>query len=207
MRGLRLLLATGNPGKVAEFAEALPGVTFLSTADVSLGAFPPEAGSSYDENALIKASFAAAGSGLPALADDSGIEVDALGGEPGIHSARFGGDVSDGERIALLLRRLRDVPDGQRGARFVCSLVLALPDGNVHVFRGETRGSLLHGPRGRGGFGYDPVFFSPELGRSFSEAGVAEKRRVSHRGRAIRRFGEWLETPAAAEALRPWTDI
>jgi len=204
MTDLKLLLATGNPGKVTEFTEALPGITFLSTRDLRLGTFPPEAGTSYDENALIKAGFAATRSGLPALADDSGLEVDALDGAPGIHSARFGGDVSDGERIALLLERLLHVPDGERGAQFVSSLVLALPDGGVEVFRGTCRGTILHGPRGRGGFGYDPIFHSDELGMTFSEAGVSAKRRVSHRGRAISKFRDWLATPAAREQLSQW---
>lgn len=204
MTGLSLLLATGNPGKVAEFAEALPEVRFLTPDAFSLGEFPPETASTYDGNALIKAGFAAARSGVPALADDSGLEVDALGGQPGVHSARFGGDVSDGERIALLLQKLRAVPAGKRGAAFVCSLVLALPDGHVHVFRGTARGAILEGPRGRGGFGYDPVFLSDELGVTFSEAGLADKRRVSHRGLAIRALADWLETAEAEAALAPW---
>ncbi len=199
----RLLLATSNQGKLAEFREALPDIELLGTADFNLGEFPPEAGTSYDENALMKAGFAAVGSGLPSLADDSGIEIDALDGGPGIHSARFGGKLSDGERIALVLDRLRGRPEAERGASFKCSLVLALPGGQVNVFRGECRGRILEGPRGRQGFGYDPIFWSEELGKSFAEASKEEKRRVSHRGRALRELRDWLATPSAQGVLLP----
>ena len=203
MTGLKLLLATSNQGKLAEFREALPDIELLGTSDVNLGEFPPEAGTSYDENALMKAGFAAVGSGLPSLADDSGIEIDALDGGPGIHSARFGGEISDGERIALVLDRLRNHAEPERGASFRCSLVLALPGGQVNVFRGECRGRILEGPRGRRGFGYDPIFWSDDLGKSFAEASQEEKRQVSHRGRAIRELRDWLATPSARELLLP----
>ncbi len=201
MSRLRLLLATSNPGKLEEFREALPDIELLGTADVNLGEFPPEAGTSYDENALMKAGFAAVGSGLPSLADDSGIEIDAMDGRPGIHSARFGGQIGDGERIALVLDNLRDLPEEARGASFKCSLVLALPAGEVRVFRGECRGRILEGPRGRRGFGYDPIFWSHELGKSFAEASQEEKRRVSHRGKAVRALRNWLASEEATELL------
>lgn len=204
MKGLKLLLASSNRGKLEEFREALPEVRLFSTDDFDLGTFPPEAGTTYDENALIKAGFATVQSGLPALADDSGLEVDAMDGAPGIHSARFGGDVPDGERMALVLERLRDRTGEARGAAFRCSLVLALPAGEVRVFPGETRGLILEGPRGRDGFGYDPIFWSPELGKSFAEATRAEKRLVSHRGRAIRKLQEWLAGEEALELLAPF---
>lgn len=204
MRGLRLLLASGNTGKLTEFREALPGVELLSLSDVAIRDLPPEAGTSYEENALLKAGFAAVHAGLPTLADDSGLEVDALDGAPGIHSARFGGELGDGERIALLLEQLRDVPLASRGAAFRCALVLALPDGEVQVFRGSVRGRLLEGPRGRGGFGYDPVFWSDELGKSFAEATRAEKQQVSHRGKALRELQAWLASDEAGEKLAIW---
>src|SRR5699024_10376630 len=143
--------------------------------------FPPEDGDTYHANALIKAAHVAATTGLPSLADDSGLEVDALGDAPGVHSARFGGALSDGERIAHLLARLRDVPDEERGATFVTVLVLATPDGEVRAFEGRCRGRILQGPRGDGGFGYEPVFFHEGLGRSFAQVPREEKRRVSHR--------------------------
>lgn len=204
MNGLKLLLASENPGKLAEFREALPGVRLFGSDDIDLGEFPPEVGTSYDENALIKAGFAAVQAGIPALGDDSGIEIDALDGGPGIHSARFGGDIGDGERIALVLDRLRDRPEAERGAAFKCSLVLALPDGEVRVFHGETRGLILQGPRGRRGFGYDPIFFSSELDKSFAEATQEEKRLVSHRGNAIRQLSAWLKGDEAADLLATW---
>jgi XTP/dITP diphosphohydrolase len=133
--------------------------------------------------------------GRVAIADDSGLEVDALAGEPGVHSARYGGELEDGERIAYLLRQLRRVPDERRTARFVSVIVVARPQGDVAVFRGACEGTILQGPRGDHGFGYDPVFFSSDLGRSFGEASVAEKGRVSHRGRALAAVLDWLDTP------------
>lgn len=190
----RLLIATSNPGKLREFAAGLAGLelALVTPEEVGLTRFPEERGQSYQENALLKAAYAAHRSGLPALADDSGLEVDALGGAPGIYSARFGGKLSDGERLAYLLSRLREVPPGQRGARFVCALVLACPDGEVKVFEGSCRGEILEGPRGAGGFGYDPLFYSPELKQTFAEASESEKRRVSHRGRALAQLREYL---------------
>lgn len=201
----RLLFASGNPGKHREVREALAGlpVALISPAEAGLEAFPEETGSSYEENAFIKAAFAAAKGGLPSLADDSGLEVEALGGAPGIYSARFGGDLGDGERIAYLLQRLRQAPAEARDARFVCALVLATPEGEVRSFHGECEGRILEGPRGAGGFGYDPVFYSYDLGKTFAEASEAEKRQVSHRGRALAKFAAWLGTPGAHLLLAP----
>lgn len=198
---LRWVLATENPGKVREFASALAdgGVRLAAAADLGIDAFPPETGATYEENALGKAGYAAARLGRVALADDSGLEVDALGGAPGVRSARFGGPgLTDGERIAHLLDRLKHVPLPQRTARFVSVVVVAAPDGAVAVFEGRTEGVILLGPRGDDGFGYDPVFRSTELGVTFGEATLAEKQRVSHRGRALARLRAWLATPAAA---------
>ena len=163
--------------------------------------FPEETGSSYEENALGKAGYVTLKTRLPSLGDDSGLEVDALNGAPGLYSARFGGKVSSGERIAYLLARLRRVPPEARGARFVCVLVLATPNGGMWTFRGESEGRLLEGPRGESGFGYDPVFYSPELGKTFAEVTPEEKRSVSHRGRALEAFRAWLDTPRAAKVL------
>jgi XTP/dITP diphosphohydrolase len=194
-------IATGNAGKVREVEAALAGLGLVLTpaSSLDLGPFPDESGATYDENALLKACFVAAESGLVALADDSGLEVDALGGEPGVHSARYGGDgLSDRERIAHLLRQLRHVPDARRTARFVSVVALAHPGGEVVTFRGVCAGTILQGPRGRGGFGYDPVFRSGDLGVTFGEASLAEKERVSHRGRALAALRTWLGSPAAA---------
>jgi XTP/dITP diphosphohydrolase len=189
----RLVLATRNEGKVSEMKLALAALDLelLSATELGLGEAPEEHGSTYEENAFIKAAQAAHASGLPALADDSGLEVDALGGGPGIHSARFGGGLGHGERIAYLLQRLKHVPTEERGASFVSVLVLAVPDGRVKTFSGRCRGRILHGPRGEGGHGYDPIFWSPELNKTFAEASEAEKGQVSHRGRAAAELLAW----------------
>ncbi len=188
------LLASGNAGKAREFEAALAGrdIMLRLARDAGVPPFPPEDGTTYEENALMKAGHAALHGGQVAVADDSGLEVDALGGAPGVHSARFGGAIGDGERIAHLLQHLRRVPDGERGARFVAVLVLASPDGDVHAVRGECRGQILQGPRGDGGHGYDPVFYSDDLGMTFAEADVGAKQRVSHRGRALEALLAWL---------------
>lgn len=207
MSRLRLVVATGNRGKVREFRQALArlDVTLLAADEAGLTRFPEETGANYEENALLKAGFAALRTGLPALADDSGLEVDVLEGAPGVYSARYGGALTDGERIAYLLEQLRDVPKGARGASFVSTVVLATPGGEVMSFTGECRGEILQGPRGDGGFGYDPVFFSPELGKTFAEADTEQKRRVSHRGRALRRFLEWALTPVGKRTMQETT--
>ena len=200
----RLVLATGNPGKVTELAGPLAerGIEVVSAADAGVDAFPPEDGASYDDNAMVKAGHVATATGLPALADDSGLEVDALNGAPGVHSARFGGDgLTDGERVAHLLARLRGVPAARRGARFVSVLVLATPGGDVRRFEGTCSGRILEGPRGDGGFGYDPVFRSDDLGKAFGVATPAEKRSVSHRGRALAAFLAWLDGDEARAVL------
>jgi XTP/dITP diphosphohydrolase len=198
------IVATGNAGKVREFAASLAHlVTLRSASEEGVTTFPPEDGATYEENATLKATHVASVTGQVAVADDSGIEVDALGGEPGVHSARFGGDgLTDRERVALLLRRLRHVPDERRTARFVSAIVVAHPGGSVASFRGACEGTLLHAPRGEGGFGYDPVFRSVELGRTFGEATLAEKHAVSHRGRALEALLAWLQAPDAASFLR-----
>ena len=197
------IVATENEGKMREFRAALAdvGIELRSAADEGVTDFPPESGTTYEENALLKAAHAAHATGLAALGDDSGLEVDALDGAPGVYSARFGGDLTPGERIAHLLAKLRKVPDTERGARFVCRLVLATPDGDVVSFEGTCEGRILQGPRGEEGFGYDPVFYSEELGKTFAEASEPEKRSVSHRGRAIAAFRAWLDTDEGREIL------
>ena len=200
---LRIVVATSNPGKMREFREALAplDVELVSAREAGLDRFPEETGASYEENALLKAGWAALQTGLPALADDSGLEVDALGGAPGIYSARFGGALRNGERIAYLLERIKGVPKGARGASFVCSLVLATPSGEVKPFFGECRGEILQGPRGDEGFGYDPVFWSADLRKTFAEASREEKARVSHRGRAIAELLAWATTSSAKRTI------
>jgi XTP/dITP diphosphohydrolase len=201
---LHIVIATGNPGKLREFRRALGrlNVELLSAEEAGIRDFPEETGASYEENALLKAGFAALHSRLPALSDDSGLEVDVLDGAPGVYSARYGGNLRDGERIAYLLDKMRDVPRGARGASFVSTVVLATPGGEVKSFVGECRGEILEGPRGEGGFGYDPVFFSPELSKTFAEADADAKDRVSHRGRALQRFLEWALTPIGKRTMQ-----
>ena len=184
----RLVLATLNPGKVLELAALLAGVPFEV---VALAAFPgatlPEEGAdSYRDNALLKARAVARAEGAWALGDDSGLEVDALDGAPGLYTARFGGPgLDDQGRRELLLERLRGVPPARRTARFRCVIALAGPARAEKVVEGVAEGVIAEAPRGSGGFGYDPVFFYPPLGRTFAELSDEEKARVSHRGLAL----------------------
>ncbi|MCA9838365.1 MAG: RdgB/HAM1 family non-canonical purine NTP pyrophosphatase [Trueperaceae bacterium] len=200
---MKLVIATGNQGKVREFTAALAplGFELVSARDAGIEAFPEETGKTYEENARIKALHVANSSGQLSLADDSGLEVDALQGAPGLYSARYGELASDKERTLHLLSNLTDVEMGKRQARFVCSLVLAKPDSQNRSFWGEAPGELLMAPQGTEGFGYDPIFFSPVLGKTFAEATEAEKRKVSHRGNALRNLTEWLSTAEAKSFL------
>lgn len=197
------VLATGNQGKVREFQAALGDAVRLEAASrLGLLGFPPETGESYEENALIKAGHAAATLGLVALADDSGLEVEALGGAPGVWSARFGGPgLGDGERIAHLLQQIKHVPREGRRASFRSVVMVAAPSGAIASFEGVCHGTILFGPRGDLGFGYDPVFLSDELGMTFAEADLAEKQRVSHRGKALAKLRAWLATTHAGPFL------
>jgi XTP/dITP diphosphohydrolase len=182
---MHVVIATANPGKLAEFQEGLAALPWSFSPVSQLGIpLPPETGSTYEENAMLKAATIARMGRCVALADDSGLEVAALDGEPGVYSARYGDKKTDNERLIYLLERLRQVPAPRR-AKFVSVLALAYPSGHVETFRGEVEGELLEGPRGAGGFGYDPIFFYPPLGRSFAEMSIVEKRHVSHRGKAF----------------------
>jgi XTP/dITP diphosphohydrolase len=165
------------------------GLRILGLADFPGAPFPEETGNTFAENAVIKARAAAGYSAILSLADDSGLEVEALGGAPGVRSARFAGAAaSDLANNQLLLRKLAGIPPERRRARFVAVLALAWPDGRVRTFRGEARGRILPEPRGLGGFGYDPLFFSDDLGMSFAEAEAPAKDGISHRGRAFARL-------------------
>jgi XTP/dITP diphosphohydrolase len=182
---MTFVLATGNPGKAREMRALLPGYELATLAELGLAADIEETGETFYENALIKARAVRAASGLAAIADDSGLCVDALGGAPGIHSARYGGGgLTDGELCELLLKNMEN--EEQRGAKFVSSIVCAFPDGGLATATGECRGVILRRKRGTGGFGYDPVFYIPELGKTMAELSDIEKNIVSHRGRAAR---------------------
>jgi XTP/dITP diphosphohydrolase len=188
---VRLILSTRNEHKLREFRVLLePHELVPLPDDVEL---PPETGETFEENARMKADAAAAATGMPAVADDSGIEAAALDGRPGVRSARYAGDgASDEENLAKLLA---EVPaDGDRRVAYVCALAYAEPGDEARVFTERCEGELAHAPRGDGGFGYDPAFVPADRddGRTMAELGVAEKDAISHRGRAARAFLEWL---------------
>ncbi len=182
-----LVVATSNPGKLLEFRAILGDLPLALRA---LDAFPevllPEEGDDYEKNAVAKARAACEGSGRAAVGDDSGLECAGLGGAPGPRSARFGGPgLDDAGRVAALLEALAERGDADRAARFVCVCALALPDGRTFTSRGECAGRILDAPRGRLGFGYDPIFEVAGTGRSMAELAPARKHALSHRGRAL----------------------
>ena len=193
----RLVLASGNPGKLAELRDLLGGTGYALHAQSEFDVRDvEETGATFIENALSKARHAARATGLPALADDSGLCVDALGGAPGLYSARYGGEHGNASRnIARLLDELRDVGDAQRSAHFYCVLVLlrAPDDPQPLIAEGEWQGRILHAPRGDRGFGYDPVFFDPENACSAAELDPAVKHLISHRGRALSELKQRLQ--------------
>ena len=201
---MKLLFATRNRGKLRELGQII-AEQGLGLELCGLDEFPAapeiaEDGASFVENAALKARGVMRATGLPTLADDSGLEVDALGGAPGVRSARYAGDgATDAERIALLLRNLREVPAGQRSARFRCAVAFVDPaePERVEAREGQCEGRILEAPCGSGGFGYDPVFLSDELGQTFAEADAEAKNRVSHRGRALRAMVPVLREAAA----------
>jgi XTP/dITP diphosphohydrolase len=191
---VKLLLATRNPGKLVELERILrdelgsaSGVEVIGLADVPAYPEAPETGATFAENALAKARDAVAATGLPAVADDSGLAVDALNGMPGVLSARWVGRHGDDQgNLDLVLGQLADTPDERRGAAFVCAAVLVVPGGKETVARGEWRGQLIREPRGTNGFGYDPIFVPDGGQRTSAELSAEEKDAASHRGRAFR---------------------
>jgi XTP/dITP diphosphohydrolase len=193
-----LLLATTSAGKQRELRALLAGLPLrlVTPGELGLALVPEETGTTFAENALLKARayYTAAG-----IAEDSGIEVAALGGAPGVYSARWEGLPDGAEKNALLLRRLAGVPEAQRGCRYVCHAVLIDRAGAAYQAQGELVGRVAHAPRGSGGFGYDPVFYLPDRGCTVAELSPAEKDRISHRGRALTQLRALLER-ALAEA-------
>ncbi|MBN1808822.1 MAG: RdgB/HAM1 family non-canonical purine NTP pyrophosphatase [Planctomycetes bacterium] len=192
---MKLVAATGNIDKLKEISAALDGVgvEIIGMKDAGFGgALPPEDALTFEGNAAIKAETVARALGKAAFADDSGLEVDALGGLPGIRSARYAGENSGyAANNAKLLKELEGIPVELRTARFVCMIAMAEPGRETVFFRGETGGRILDAPAGTGGFGYDPLFYSPELGRTFAED-PAGKAKVSHRVRALVKLAEYL---------------
>jgi XTP/dITP diphosphohydrolase len=197
-----MLLATTNEGKRKELIPMLAelGVDLISL-DKSLSTEDIETGSTFAENALLKARHHHKISGLPTIADDSGLEVMALEGAPGIHSARYGGEGrTDASRIVRLLEELKDVPPERRGARFLCSAAIVWAGGEFEATQ-NVQGRILTQPRGEGGFGYDPVFLYEPFGKTFAELTFEEKAQVSHRGLAFRALTQWLSRPGVLDMV------
>ena len=189
---MKVVLASKNPHKLVEISKITEqfDMELVLQSELGVDIEVEETGTTFEENSYLKARAVMEATGLPALADDSGIAVDALNGEPGIYSARYGFDESldDWGRLQLLLKNTENVPDGQRQAQFVCVITLVTPDGKVIQARGEVHGELLRAPAGEGGFGYDPIFYYPPYGISLAEVSAEEKNQVSHRANALRVF-------------------
>ncbi len=199
---LEIVIASRNPGKVKEIERIMEGlpVRWLSFRDILGLPDPEETGSTFRENALIKAGAVMESAGKPALADDSGLEVDALGGAPGVRSARYaGGHGDDRENVRRLLRELEGMPPERRTARFVCRVALLFPDGRCLEAEGVCEGSISAAPRGEGGFGYDPVFVPRGYDRTFAELTPEEKDSLSHRGRALAALRDMLALELSSE--------
>ena len=191
---MKVVLASKNRHKLVEISKITEqfDMELVLQSDLGVDIDVEENGTTFEENSLIKAKAVMEATGLPAIADDSGIAVDALNGEPGIYSARYGFDESldDYGRMMLLLKNTEHVPDGQRQAKFVCVITFVTPDGDTIQARGEIHGELTRQPRGENGFGYDPIFYYPPFGQTTAEIPAEQKNRVSHRGNALRILNE-----------------
>ena len=200
---MKVVLASKNKHKLVEISKITEkfGMELVLQSELGVDIDVEETGTTFEENSFIKAEAVMKATGLPALADDSGIAVDALNGEPGIYSARYGFDESldDWGRLLLLLKNTEHVPDGQRQAQFVCVITMVTPEGKTIQARGEIHGELLREPRGENGFGYDPIFFYPPFGKSTAEMDPEEKNAVSHRGNALRVFYDKLKEAGYAD--------
>lgn len=200
---MKVVLASKNKHKLEEISKITEKFDMELVLESELGVDidVEETGSTFEENSFIKANAVMQATGLPALADDSGIAVDALNGEPGIYSARYGFDESldDWGRLQLLLKNTEDVPDDKRHARFVCVITLVTPDGQTIQARGEVHGMLLRAPAGENGFGYDPIFYYPPFGKTLAEASAEEKNQVSHRAKALKVFYQKLKEAGYAD--------
>ena len=200
---MNVVLASKNKHKLVEISKITEkfDIQLVLQSEVGVDIDVEETGTTFEENSLLKAEAVMKATGLPALADDSGIAVDALNGEPGIYSARYGFDESldDWGRLELLLKNTEHVPDGQRQAQFVCVITLVTPEGQVVQARGEIRGELTREPRGENGFGYDPIFYYPPLGKTTAELSSEEKNQVSHRANALKLFYEKMKEAGYAD--------
>lgn len=200
---MKVVLASKNKHKLEEISKITEKFDMELVLESELGVDidVEETGSTFEENSFLKAEAVMKATGLPALADDSGIAVDALNGEPGIYSARYGFDESldDRGRLNLLLKNTENVPDDKRQAKFVCVITLVTPQGQTIQARGEVHGMLLRAPAGENGFGYDPIFYYPPFGKSLAQVGPEEKNRVSHRANALKVFYEKLKEAGYAD--------
>ena len=187
---MKVILASKNPHKLTELSAILSqhGFEIALESEYGLDIDVDETGTTFEENSLLKAEAVMKASGLPVLADDSGLMVDALNGAPGVYSARYGHKSSDGERTAFLLENMKDVPDDKRTAKFVCVITCLWPDGRKIVARGECPGVITREVHGENGFGYDPVFYLPEIGMTYAELPSEQKNAISHRARALQDF-------------------
>ena len=190
---MKFVLASQNKGKLVEMQGILQslGVEIVLQSELGISVDVEETGTTFEENARLKAVAVMQATGLPAIADDSGLCVDALNGGPGVYSARYGGDISDGEKVQLLLANMRGA--STRAAHFATAIVCAFPDGDELVAFGRCDGSIAYAPAGDMGFGYDPVFFYPAFGKTFGQSTREEKASVSHRGKALRDLAVKLE--------------
>lgn len=200
---MKVVLASHNKHKLAEISKITEqfNMELVLQSELGVDIDVEETGTTFEENSFLKANAVMQATGLPALADDSGIAVDALNGEPGIYSARYGFDESldDWGRLQLLLKNTEQVPDGQRQAQFVCVITMVTPEGQVIQARGEVHGELLRAPAGEGGFGYDPIFYYPPYGATLAQVSAEEKNKVSHRANALRVFYEKLKEAGYAD--------
>ena len=200
---IKVVLASKNKHKLEEISKITEkfDMELILQSECGVDIEVEENGTTFEENSYIKAKAVMEATGLPALADDSGIAVDALHGEPGIYSARYGFDdtLDDHGRMMLLLKNTEQVPDGQRQAKFVCVITLVTPEGKTIQARGEVHGELTREPKGENGFGYDPIFYYPPAGCTTAELPAEEKNRISHRGRALQVFYEKLKEAGYAD--------
>ena len=200
---MRVVLASKNPHKLVEISKITEkfGFELVLQSELGVDIDVEETGTTFEENSFLKAVAVMKATGLPALADDSGIAVDALGGEPGVYSARYGFDESldDRGRLFLLLKNTENVPDDQRQAQFVCVITMVTPDGETIQARGEVHGMLTREPRGENGFGYDPIFYYPPLGMTTAELAPEIKNQISHRANALNVFYDKLKEAGYAD--------
>ena len=200
---MKVVLASKNKHKLVEISKITEkfGMELVLQSELGVDIDVEETGTTFEENSFLKAEAVMKATGLPALADDSGIAVDALNGEPGIYSARYGFDetLDDWGRLELLLKNTEKVPDGQRQAQFVCVITMVTPEGQTIQARGEIHGELTREPRGENGFGYDPIFYYPPMGMTTAEMPSEAKNEVSHRGNALKVFYEKLKEAGYAD--------